>query len=154
MCRLSYLALGTTRTRMIESESPRECRGIRLFCRIAGVIVLTITASIFTGYWAGPTLAQIKPLESEIRPFLGTWTAVHAGTPIILLHLRSEKGELVGGIQVCSYSVNTETTGTADAVTDPTLSKNVSISNIKVSGRSLSFDWKARTAITTIGDWN
>jgi hypothetical protein len=67
---------------------------------------------------------------------------MHAGTPIIVLHLRSEKGQLVGGIQVCSYSVNSETTGTVDVVTDPTLSKRLPIQKIKVSGRSMSFDWK------------
>ena len=48
---------------------------------------------------------------------------------------------MVGGIQVCRYSVNTETTGTVDVVTDPTLSKTISIRNVKVSGRSMSFDW-------------
>ena len=65
----------------------------------------------------------------------GSWTAVHAGTPIIVLHLRSEKGEIVGAIQVCSYDVNTEITGAVAVVTDPTLSKNLPITNIKVSGK-------------------
>ena len=116
--------------------------GFKLFWRIGSVTVLTITALVFAGHWAGPALAQIKPPESEILPFIGTWTAVHAGTPIIVLHLRSEKGQLVGGVQVCSYSVNTETTGTVDVVTDPTLSRSLPINNIKVSGRSMSFDWK------------
>jgi hypothetical protein len=115
--------------------------GLKLFWRIGGVTVLTIVALVFGGHWAGPTLAQVKP-ESDILPFIGTWTAVHAGTPIIVLHLHSEKGQLVGGIQVCSYSVNTESTGTVDVVTDPTLSKSLPINNIKVSGRSMSFDWK------------
>jgi hypothetical protein len=135
--------LGTTPTIIIESESPREAyMGFKLFWRIGGVIVLTITALVFARHWAAPALAQMKPPESEVLPFIGTWTAVHAGTPIIVLHLRSAKGQLVGGIQVCSYSVNTETTGTVDVVTDPTLSKNLPINNIKVSGRSMSFDWK------------
>ena len=116
--------------------------GFKLFWRIGSVIVLTITALVFAGHCAVPTLAQIKPPESEILPFIGTWTAVHAGTPIIVLQVRSEKGQLVGGIQVCSYSVNTETTGTVDVITDPTLSNSLPINNIKVSGRSMSFDWK------------
>jgi hypothetical protein len=116
--------------------------GFKLFWRIGSVAVLTITALVFARHWAGPTLAQIKPPESEILPFTGTWTAVHSGTPIIVLHLRAEKGRLAGDIQVCSYSVNTETTGTVDVVTDPTLSKSLPINNIKVSGRSMSFDWK------------
>jgi hypothetical protein len=115
---------------------------MKLFWRIRSVVGLTFTALVFTGHWVGSTLAQTRPPESEVRPFIGTWTAVHAGTPIIVLHLRSEKGELVGDVQVCSYSVNTETTGTVDVVTDPTLSKSLPIKNIKVSSRSMSFDWK------------
>jgi hypothetical protein len=132
---------GTTPHRIIESESPREAyMGFKLFWRIGSVTVLTITALVFAGHWAGPTLAEIKPTESEILPFIGTWMAVHAGTPIIVLNIRSEKGQLFGDIQVCSYSVNTE--GTVDVVTDPTLSKSLPINNVKVSSRSMSFDWK------------
>jgi hypothetical protein len=116
--------------------------GMKSSWRIGGVILLTFTALVSTGRWVSSTLAQTRPPESEIRPFIGTWTAVHAGTPIIVLHLRSEKGELVGDVQVCSYSVNTDTTGTVDVVTDPTLSKSLPINNIKVSGRSMSFNWK------------
>jgi hypothetical protein len=112
--------------------------GFNLFCRRGWVTVFAITA-FFT---AGSAQVQPKRPKSEIRLFIGTWTAVHAGTPIIVLQLRSEKGELVGGIQVCSYSVNTETTGSIDVVTDPTLSKSLPINNIKISGRSMSFDWK------------
>jgi hypothetical protein len=116
--------------------------GIRLCLNTTRITVLTVTAFLFAGHWLGSTLAQTKLSESEIRPFLGTWTAVHAGTSIIVLHLNSEKGELLGDVQVCSYSVNTETTGTVDVVTDPTLSKSISIRNIKVSGKALSFEWK------------
>ena len=115
---------------------------IKSLWRLGAVAVLTVAALAFLGCWTRPALAQTAPVKSEIRPFIGTWTAVHAGTPIIVLHLRSEKGELAGGIQVCGYSVNTETTGTVDVVTDPTLSKILPISNIKVSGRTMSFDWK------------
>ena len=104
---------------------------IRLFWCIAGVILLIVTGSI----------AQTKPQNSDTQPFIGTWTAVHAGTPIIVVHLHSEKGELAGEVQVCSYNVNTESTGTVEVVTDKTLSKNVAIRNVKVSGRSMSFEW-------------
>jgi hypothetical protein len=114
----------------------------KLLARIGSATVLAIAAIGFAGNWPAPTLAQIKPAESEILPFLGMWTAVHAGTPIIVLHIRSAKGQLAGSIQVCSYSVNTQTTGTVDVVTDPTLSKSLAINNIRVSGKSMSFDWK------------
>src|SRR5215475_9137004 len=115
---------------------------IKVFCRVGGLAILTITGLVFAGHWASRALAQIKPTEPELRPFLGTWTAVHAETPIIVLHLRSEKGELVGGIQVCSYTVNTESNGAVDVVTDSTLSKTASIRNVKIAGRAVSFDWK------------
>lgn len=113
--------------------------GFKSFWLTRSIVVLTIASLVFT---AGPILGQTTLQKSEIRPFIGTWTAVHDGTPIIVLHLRSERGELAGGIRVCSYRVNTETSGTVDLVTDPTLSKNLPISNIKVSGKSMSFDWK------------
>ena len=113
---------------------------IKLCWRIGSAITLAITALAFTGYWASPIFAQTKPLQSGGQPFIGTWTAVHAGTPIFVLHLRSEKSELVGDIQVCSFSVNA--TGTVDVVTDSTLSKNLPIYNIQVSDRLMSFDWK------------
>ena len=116
--------------------------GVKLFWRLAGVMLLAVTAFVLAGYRVDSTLAQTKSqAASEIRPFIGTWTAAHAGTPIIVLHLRSEKGALVGEVQVCSYTVNTETTGTVEVVTDPTLSKNLPIKNIKVSANSISFDW-------------
>jgi len=108
----------------------------KLLWRTGSIVALTL--SLLT---AGSTRAQTKPQKSEFRLFIGTWTAVHQGTPIIVLHLRSEKGEIIGGIQVCSYRVNTETSGTIDLVTNPTLSKTLPIKNIKVSGNSMSFDW-------------
>jgi hypothetical protein len=114
--------------------------GIKLFWRIGSVVVLATTAHVFSVHGAGFTVAQTKSPESDIRPFIGTWTAVHAETPIIVLHLRLEKGELVGEIQVCSYNVGS--TGAVDVVTNPTLSKTVPINNIKISTRSVSFDWK------------
>ena len=108
---------------------------------VCSVTVLLLSALVFVGHIDHPAFAQSKSQESDIRPFLGAWTAVHAGTPIIVLHLRSEKGELIGGIQVCSYTVNTQSTGEVDVVTDSTLSKTASIRNVKIAGRSMSFDW-------------
>ena len=128
--------------------------GFKLLWRVGSVTVLTITALVFTGDWTSPTLAQTKPPESEVLPFIGTWTAVHAGTPIIVLHLRSEKGQLVGGIQVCSYSVNTETTGTVDVEPTQLFPRTSPLTTSKCPvGRCRSIG-KTRTAITTIGGWN
>jgi hypothetical protein len=135
--------LRITRSRILESESPKEgYMGIKLFWRICSIVVFAITAP-------GVTVAQTKSPESDIRSFIGIWTAVHAETPIIVLHLRLEKGELVGEIQVCSYNVNS--TGAVDVVTNPTLSKTVLINNIKIFTRSMSFDWKDADGDN---DWN
>ena len=106
------------------------------------VVFLFSAALVFVGHIDGPALAQVKSPGPDIRPFLGTWTADHAGTPIIVLNLHSEKGELIGGVQVCSFNVNTQSTGTIDVVTDPKLSKAASIRNVKIAGKSMSFDWK------------
>jgi hypothetical protein len=108
---------------------------------VCSVIVL-FSALIFVGHIDRPALAQIRSPGSEIRPFLGTWTAVHARTPISVLPVHSDKGALLGGVQVCSYTVNTQSSGTVDVITDPTLSKTASIRNVKIAGRSMSFDWK------------
>lgn len=116
--------------------------GRKLFWRVCGMAVLTITGLVFTAHWIRPAVAQVKSRESDIQSFIGTWTAFHAGTPIIVLRLRSENGELVGGVRVCSYTVNTEGSGKVDVVTDPTLSKTLPIHNIKAAGKSISFDWK------------
>ena len=113
--------------------------GFRLLWRIGSANVLTLAALVFPGPSAGPALNQTKALEAEVQPFVGTWTAVHSGTPIIVLRLRSEKGEIVGSIQVCSYNMNNS--GMVDVVTDPTLSTNLPIKNITVVRRSMSFDW-------------
>ena len=103
---------------------------------------IVFCALVLVGHIDCPALAQTKSPGPDIRSFLGTWTAVHVGTPIIVLELHSEKGELTGGIQVCSFTVNTQSTGAVDVVTDSTLSKVASIRNVKISGRSVSFDWK------------
>jgi len=116
--------------------------GRKPFHRSGSLTSLTTMALIAAGLCASSALAQTKRPKSNMRPFIGTWTALHAGTPIIVLHVRAKKGELVGAIQVCSYSVNTETSGTVDVVTDPTLSRTIPIHNIKISGKALDFDWK------------
>jgi hypothetical protein len=79
--------------------------------------------------------------ESEIRAFLGTWTAFHAGTPIIVLTIHAANGTVSGTVQVASYSLS-EATGKVDVVTNPTLSAKSPIDNVKIAGNSVSFKWK------------
>ena len=67
--------------------------GTQLFRRIGSLAVSAVTAFDLTGHGAGLAVAQTKPPEPDLRPFMGT------------------------------------------------LSKNVPINNIKISGRSISFDW-------------
>ena len=58
--------------------------------RLCGFTVLILSALVFTASIRHPALGQVKSPVSDIQPFLGTWTAVHAGTPIIVLHLQSD----------------------------------------------------------------
>jgi hypothetical protein len=90
---------------------------------------------------AAPIHAATATTESEILPFLGTWTATHSGTPIIVLTIHSANGAVSGTVQVASYNVS-EVTGKVDVVTNPTLSAKSPIDAIKISGNSLSFHWK------------
>jgi hypothetical protein len=77
----------------------------------------------------------------NIQPFTGTWTALLDGTRIVELVLRVEKGNLTGAIRVCGFSIDTEGTGKLGLVTNEKMSPDLSLRNVKISGKSVSFDW-------------
>lgn len=93
--------------------------------------------------------AQILPVSGagyvvaadNIQPFAGTWTALLDGTRIVELVLRVEKGNLTGAIRVCGFSIDTEGTGKLGLVTNEKMSADLSLRNVKISGKSVSFDW-------------
>jgi hypothetical protein len=86
--------------------------------------------------------ARPAAATADLQQFAGKWTALHKGTPILVLELHVEKGKLAGGIQVCGFTINTEDNGKIVEITDSTLSAALPVSNLEVSGKSLSFDWK------------
>jgi hypothetical protein len=57
------------------------------------------------------------------------------------LVLRVEKGNLTGAIRVCGFSIDTEGTGKLGLVTNEKMSADLSLRNVKISGKSVSFDW-------------
>ena len=51
--------------------------GRKLFWRAFGVTASLIAALVSIGDLTSAALAQVNPRVSDIRPFIGTWTAVH-----------------------------------------------------------------------------
>jgi len=102
-----------------------------------GFSILTLaTAQILPVSEAGYVVAA-----DNIQPFAGTWTALLDGTRIVELFLRVEKGNLTGAIRVCGFSIDTEGTGKLGLVTNEKMSPDLSLRNLKMSGKSVSFDW-------------
>jgi hypothetical protein len=85
--------------------------------------------------------ARYVAAADDSQEFVGTWTALLDGTRIVELVLRIEKGHLTGVIRVCGFSIDTEGTGKLGLVTNEKMSPDLSLRNVKISGKSASFDW-------------
>src|SRR5262249_14382666 len=70
------------------------------------------------------------------------WSATHNGTQYFILELHKENGTLAGGIRVCAFTMSGEGDHMDITITKETLSENLPIRNLTISGKSLSFDWK------------
>jgi hypothetical protein len=104
---------------------------------VVGFSILTlVTASMLP-----VSEARYVVAAENIQPFAGTWTALLDGTRIVELVLRVEKGNLTGAIRVCGFSIDTEGTGKLRLVTNEKMSPDLSLRNVKISGKSVSFDW-------------
>jgi hypothetical protein len=103
----------------------------------SGFLALTFGISTFPHPPAQPAATA-----SSVQQFTGTWTALHDGTPIIVIELHLEKGKLVGAMRVCSFRTATEGDGEFVEITDPALTDSLPVHNLGISGQSLSFDWK------------
>lgn len=114
----------------------------RRFCWVLAVAASGFLAAAFTGVLAFPHLPVPTPASAGAQRFVGTWTAVHDATPIIVLELRPEKTKLAGTMRVCSFRTNTEGSGKVIEVADPTLTDRLPVHILEISGHSLSFDWK------------
>jgi len=96
------------------------------------ITAFAILSTLLSANYPSPTQAKTAPAAADTTPFLGTWTAYHSGTPIILVHISpASNGALAGTVQVCSYTIS-EASGKVDVVTDPTLSAESKIDNVKI----------------------
>ena len=99
--------------------------------------VASVGISAFSFQMAQPG----NPL-GDLQQFVGTWTASHEGTPFLILELHSEKGALAGGIRVCSFNLDMKNGTNNVTITDKKFTESLPVSNLKVSNKSLTFDWK------------
>jgi hypothetical protein len=101
---------------------------------------ILVASSAFLGF--AQQASQSPAVPADINQFIGTWSAEHYGTSYFMLELHEQKGALAGGIRVCSFTTAGEGEHPDITITDKTLSPNLPIRNLVVSGKSLSFDWK------------
>jgi hypothetical protein len=113
-----------------------KCRSFTILA-VIGFSILTFVKASMLAVSAEPVAAA-----DNIQPFAGTWTALLDGTRIVELVLRVEKGRLTGAIRICGFTIDTEGTGKIGLVTNEKLSPDLSLRNVKVSEKSVSFDWK------------
>jgi hypothetical protein len=88
-------------------------------------------------------VAQPGNPSGDLQQFIGTWTASHEGTPFLILELHSEKGgALAGGIRVCSFNLDMKNGTNNVTITDEKFTESLPVNNLKISNKSLTFDWK------------
>ena len=109
---------------------------------LAAMAALGFSMLTLTDIPAFPMPAAPSAAATDLQPFTGTWTALHDGTRIVELVLRVEKGKLTGVIRICGFTIDTEGSGRIDLITNEKLSGDLPLRNLKVSGKSASFDWK------------
>lgn len=112
----------------------------RLALSAVAIVLLAMTCigiSAFSLQTAQPTKS------SDLHQFVGKWTAVHEGTPFMILELRLEQDHLVGGMRMASnFHIDTDGSGPAIQITDKTLLESLPAKNFRVVGKSLIFDYK------------
>jgi beta-lactamase regulating signal transducer with metallopeptidase domain len=79
--------------------------------------------------------------HSPAQQFEGTWKAVHDGKTFILLQLHTENAHPTGTIQMAAFQLDLQGTGALVSVTDEKLGAPISLQNLKLDGKSLSFDF-------------
>jgi hypothetical protein len=116
---------------------------MKFFSAVGTVAALSLSmlGSVNGLAFPGP---QARPMAvaNDVQPFAGRWTAMHDGIRIVELALRVERGRLAGAIRICTFTINTESTGKIGQVTNDKLSADLPLRNLIVSGKSVAFDWK------------
>ena len=143
----SNAALGLFDSNSLEERIMNLLRKPKRNSRKWATVLAVVAASLLTITSVGISafsfkVAQPGNTSSEVQQFVGTWTAVHEGTPYLILELRAEKGALIGGIKVCSFNLDMKDGTDAITITDKTFTEVLPIRNLGISGKSLSFDWK------------
>ena len=116
---------------------------MKFFSTVGIVGALGLSTLTAGNDWVFPR-AEARPMAvaNDVQPFAGRWTALHDGIRIVELALRVEKGSLTGAIRICTFTINTESTGKIGQVTNDKLSADLPLRNLIVSGKSVAFDWK------------
>ncbi len=143
----SNLALGLFDTNTLEERIMNMLAKPNRIGRKWGVVLAVVASSLLTVTSVGISafsfqVAQPTNASGDVKQFVGTWTAVHEGTPFLILDLHLQKGTLGGGIRVCSFNLDMKGGSEAITITDKTLIESLPIRNLEISGKSLSFDWK------------
>ena len=110
--------------------------------RMALGISLTMFAILLAACAISLPAQQPASVPANAAQFVGIWTATHTGTRYVILDLHIENGSLAGGIRVCTFTTTGEGEHADMTITDKTLSPNLPVSNLVVSGKTLTFDWK------------
>lgn len=75
------------------------------------------------------------------QEFEGTWKAIHEGKSFIVLRFHTENTGTSGTIQMAGFQLDLQGTGLLVKVTEEKLEPPISLQNIKVDGKSLSFNF-------------
>ena len=143
----SNAALGLFDTNTLEERVMNLLRNPNRSNRMWGTALALVATSLLTVASVGISafsfqMAQPGNPPGDLQQFVGTWTASHEGTPFLILELHSEKGALAGGIRVCSFNLDMKNGTNSVTITDKKFTESLPVSNLKISNKSLTFDWK------------
>jgi bla regulator protein blaR1 len=141
-------ALGLFDTNTLEERIMNLLGKTNRMSRNWGIVLAAVASSLLTVTCMGISafslqVAQPSKPSADVQPFVGRWTAVYEGTPFMVLELGLEKGQLVGGMRMASnFHIDTDGSGLAIQINDKTLLESLPARNFKVTGKSLTFDYK------------
>ena len=84
-------------------------------------------------------LSQATTLR--LRAFEGTWNASYNGKTIIVVRLGAVGDHLSGTVQLAGFQLDLEGDGGIMAVTDSRLDAPIGLNNIRLQGKTLSFEF-------------
>lgn len=97
-------------------------------------------------------LSQATTLR--LRAFEGTWNASYNGKAIIVVRLSAVGDHLSGTVQLAGFQLDLEGDGGIMAVTDSRLDAPIGLNNIRLQGKTLSFEFVDNDGDTDKFQWN